>query len=151
MTSSGYRGQLEVIVTDKKGNTFIYDTPNIITYGAAKVAAHVLVGDTTHTVTKMAVGTGSTIPTRGDTQLQTQIFETTGFLVTYPQIGAPLAEFGQIQFNVILGNTHPTDGNILREVGLLTANNILVARQVHAPIAKDTMFKVEYRWRIVFT
>lgn len=138
------KGELQIIVTDARGNRYEYDTPNIITYGAARVAAHALVGDTDFYAAKIAVGTGSTPPTRDDTALVAQIYEENLPSPSFPYVG-------QVQVGVVLGNNHVTDGQELREVGLFTSTNILIARQIHAPIMKDTMFQVEYRWRIVFT
>jgi hypothetical protein len=139
-----YAGHLTLTAIDRLGNRFIYDTPNIITYGAAKCSAHALVGETAFMASDLAVGTGSTAAARGDTALVTEAYRQSLGTPTFPFVG-------QVEFAVTLDFVCDANGFTLREAGIFTVNNTLLARQVHSSVSKDSNFQLEYRWRIVFT
>jgi len=137
-------GHLTLTAIDRKGNKFIYDTPNIITFGAAKSAAHALVGETAYMAAELGVGDGVTPATRSDTALDSEAYRQSLGTPTFPFVG-------QVEFAVTLDFICGANGFFLTEAGIFTTNNTLLARQVHSSVEKDSNFQLEYRWRIVFT
>lgn len=149
-TKGGMRGELLVTAIDRKGNRFAYLTPNLLTFSASKAAAHFLMGETAYMAATLRVGTGGTAPARTDTALGGEIHSETITTVAFPTDGVD--EIGQVTFSVFIDYNEPeTDGQVLQEAGLFSTNGLLIARQVHGPVTKDSNFKLEYRWRIVFT
>lgn len=147
MANGLYHGELIVTTIDRKGNRFEYVTPNTLTYEASRIMSHVLVGDdmANLAVNRLAVGTEGTPPARGDTALGNEVYQQAVDGFTYPSVG-------HTEYKTVIDFECAANGHLLTEAGLLGANGTsLFARQVHTPIAKDSNFKVEYRWRIVFT
>ena len=144
---SGLYGQLIVTAIDRKGGLFVYKTPNTLTNEAARQVSHLLVGDNFANlkVTEFKVGTGSTAPLRTDTDLETPVHQQAVTEITFPDVG-------QVEFKMVLDFVTAANGFQLVEAGLFSADgNSLFARQVHTVISKDENYKIEYRWRIVFT
>lgn len=133
---------------DRRGNRFIYFTPNIITYEARQVMAHALVGETDYMVTTMAFGSDNTAASRGDTALVAQTYTKSVGTPTFPLVASQ--EIGQVLFTVLL-DFDEANGDTFQEAGLLAANSSLVARQVHSSVTKDSNFQLEYRWLLIFT
>ena len=147
---SGYLGALSIRSWDRNGNSYIYRTPNLITYSAAKMSAHALMGETAFRVKYLGVGTGTTAPSRSDTSLQTESHREEITAFSFPTVDG--SEIGQVEFTVFLDFDSPANGSTLTEAGLIAENGSnLFARQVHVSVVKDSNFKLEYRWRIVFT
>jgi hypothetical protein len=142
-------GQLQVTAIDRNGSRFIYDTPNVITYGAATAASHVLMGETAYSIAYMAFGTGNTAPVRGNTALDAEVYRTSVGTPTYPLVAG--LEIGQVLFDVLL-DFGVANGNALTEAGLFASNGtLLLARQVHSAITKSSNYQLEYRWQLIFT
>ena len=144
-----YHGQLTITAIDRQGNRFIYDTPNLLMYGAAVSCSHVLLGETDYAATYIAFGSSNTAPVRGDTALGTEVYRKTLPTPGFPQVLG--LEIGQVQFGILLDFSE-ANGFTLQEAGLYASNTtLLLARQIHAAIVKDSNFQLEYRWRIIFT
>jgi len=144
---SGIYGKLTVTAIDRKGSRFVYKTPNTLTNEAARVASHLLVADDIANlkITQFKIGTGATAPTRADTDLETPVHQQAITEFTFPNVG-------QTEYKIIVDFLTPANGSMLTEAGLFSADgNSLFARQVHTAIPKDENYKIEYRWRIVFT
>ena len=147
MTNGLFHGELVVTTIDKKGNRFEYITPNTLTGEASRIMSHLLVGDAIGdlVVNRLAVGTGNTPPVRGDEALGNEVYQQAIDGYTYPSVG-------HTEYKTVIDFVCAANGHVLAEAGLMGANGTsLFARQVHTPIAKDSNFKVEYRWRIVYT
>lgn len=142
-----YEGHLTLTATDKNGNKFVYGTPNTLTHEASRIASHLLVGDnaSNFAVTKMGFGTGATPPLRTDANLEEEVHRESINEILRP------AE-GQVEFVHVLDFLSSANGSLLTEAGLITENGTsLFARQVHVGVPKDQNFRLEYRWRVVFT
>lgn len=148
MTKLKVFGHLSVTAIDRLGNRTLYDTPNTLMNEASRVASHVLVGDdlANLAVNRLAVGTGTTPPVRADTSLENEVHQQAVDEFIFP--AAP----GQVEFVTILEFLSSANGFFLSEAGLVCADGTtLFARQVHTSISKNENYRVEYRWRIVFT
>ena len=143
----GYHGTLEITAIDRAGNRYVYATANTITYDARKAMAHLLVGEdyVNRKVTKLALGTGATAPVRGNTALQIPLLVVPADSIVWPADG-------QVEFTTTLDFLSPANGSILTEAGLISNDETkLFARQVYTATPKDENFRLEFRWRIVFT
>jgi hypothetical protein len=143
----GYYGELVIEAIDRKGNRFRYITPNTLTNEAARLCSHLLVGDDTAnlSVIRLGIGTGTTPPERTDTSLEAEVHQQAVDAFSYPQVG-------QVEFQTIVEFIAPANGEMITEAGLIAGNGTsLFSRQVHTAIPKDENFRLEYRWRIVFT
>jgi hypothetical protein len=144
-----YQGHLTLTAIDRKGNRFVYDTPNLITYGAATGLSHAMMGETAYMLKYLAVGTGNTTPARSQTALVTEVYRKTLPAPTFPLVAG--VEIGQVEFDILL-DFGEANGNALTEAGLFAANGtLLFARQIHSSVTKDSNYQLEYRWRIIFT
>lgn len=142
-----YEGQLTIKSIDKKGNVFIYKTPNIITYAARTVMSKLLVGDSvsTYKLTKLAIGLDGTIPTRNDVTLGNELLQVPFTSYTYPDVG-------HVEMTSIIDFVSPANGQILREAGLFCGDGTtLFARQVYGAITKTPSLQLQYIWRIIYT
>lgn len=142
-----YEGQLTIRSTDRQGNVFTYKTPNVITFGARDVMAHLLVGDdvTNYKLANLAVGLNNTAPTRSDTTLANELLQ-----VSFTSYSFPAA--GQVEMTAILDFTSPANGQILNEAGLICADGTtLFARQVFGDITKTSALQLQFIWRIIYT
>jgi len=144
---SGCYGELCVTAIDREGSRFEYMTANTLTFEAARVMSHLLVGHlpVDFSVTRLGVGTGTVAPVRGNQALGNLVHQQTVDQILLPQPG-------QTEFVSTLDFITPANGNVLTEAGLMCADGtILFARQVHVGVPKDQNFRLEYRWRLVFT
>jgi len=143
----GCYGDLCVTAIDRKGNRFEYITPNTLTFEAARVMSHLLVGDQVadFKVLRLGVGTGTVAPVRSNQALGNLVHQQPVDDVIFPQVG-------QTEFVATLDFITPANGYDLTEAGLMCANvTVLFARQVYTGVPKDENFRLEFRWRIVFT
>jgi hypothetical protein len=144
-----FEGHLTIQSIDRKGNIYVFDTPNIITFDARVVMSHLLVGDqvSTYKIGFIAVGLSNTAPVRADTSLVQQVHQQ-----PIEPYDFPSGDTGQVEITATLDFTSVTNGNTLREAGLVSANGTtLFARQIHGAIAKDSSIQLQYIWRIIFT
>jgi hypothetical protein len=142
-----YEGQLTIKSIDRKGNVFVYDTPNVITFAARPVMAHLLVGDnvTTYKLANLAVGLNNTAPSRDDTSLANELLQVPFTTYTFP-------EDGHVEMSAILDFSSPANGQVLNEAGLICADGTtLFARQVYGDITKTSALQLQYIWRIIYT
>jgi hypothetical protein len=143
------RGELTVISTDRRGNKFTYNTPNVIVFDARPTLAHLLVGDavSTYKIGFIAVGLNNTAPQRSDTGLIQQVLQQ-----PIEPYDFPGGDNGQVEITATLDFTSAANGSTLQEAGLFSANGSrMFARQVHGAIAKDSSIQLQYIWRIIFT
>jgi len=87
-------------------------------------------------VTQIAVGTGTTDPTKNDTSLQT--------LVLKKAVSGSTTTSQEVEHEMRLG-TSEANGNDLAEAGDLDAADNLEARWTHSPISKTNSIEVIYR------
>lgn len=142
-----YEGKLTIKSIDRQGNVFIYKTPNVITFGARDVMAHLLVGDnvSTYKLANLAVGLDNTAPTRNDTSLANELLQVPFTTYTFPAAG-------QVEMTAILDFSSPANGQILNEAGLICADGTtLFARQVFGDITKTSALQLQFIWRIIYT
>jgi len=143
----GYYGYLSITAIDRNGGRFNYVTMNTLTNEASRLCSHLLVGDDVANlaVTKLGVGTGTTPPVRADTSLETEVHQQNVDTISFVDVG-------QVEFQTIIEFLTPANGEMITEAGLLATNGTsLFSRQVHTAVPKDENFRLEYRWRIVFT
>ena len=88
----------------------------------------------------IAIGTGNTAVTAGDTELEAEVHRS---ILT----GSSAQENFKITFTQFL-TTLEADGEELREVGLFSTDGVLIARATHAAINKSTAITVSYQWDI---
>jgi len=142
-------GKLEIRQIDRKGNIFVYKTPNVITFDARVVMSHLLVGDqvSDYKIGFIAVGVGSVAPARSDTALVQEIHQQPIEPYDFPD-----GDTGQVEITATLDFISSTNNNTLREAGLVSLDgSTLFARQVHGDIYKDSGIQLQYVWRIIFT
>lgn len=142
-------GQLTVRSIDRQGNVYTYHTPNVITFDARLVMAHLLVGDavSTYKIGYIGVGMNQTAPQRSDTALIQPIYQQ-----PIEPYDFPSGDTGQVEITATLDFDSPANGYTLREAGLFSANtSTMFARQVHGAIEKDSSIQLQYIWRIIFT
>lgn len=142
-----FEGKLTIKSIDKNGNTYIYKTPNVITFGARDVMAHLLVGDdvTNYKLANLAVGLDNTAPTRDDTALANELLQVSFTTYTFPAAG-------QVEMTAILDFSSPANGNVLNEAGLICADGTtLFARQIFGDITKTSALQLQFIWRIIYT
>jgi hypothetical protein len=144
-----YEGQLTIRSIDRRGNVFVYDTPNVITFTARIQMAHLLVGDSSssYSIGFIAVGLNNTAPQRSDTALYQQVLQQTIEPYDFPN-----GDTGEVEITATLDFTSAANGSTLQEAGLFGLNgSSMFARQVHGAIAKDATIQLQYIWRIIFT
>ena len=140
-------GQLTIKSIDRQGNEFIYHTPNVITFDARDVMAHLLVGDNvaTYQLAFLAVGLNNTAPTRSDTSLANELLQVPFLSYTFPAAG-------QVEITSVLDFVSPANGQILNEAGLMCNDGTtMFARQVYGDIEKTSALQLQYIWRIIYT
>lgn len=110
---------------------------------AGKTAlSKLLAGVTTNnSVTKFGVGTNSADPAPGDTAL------TGSFLKAIDAIVYPTTSSVEFQWSLASGEAN---GTTIREMGILTADDKLIARIKRADIVKDSSLTIEGSWIITF-
>lgn len=91
------------------------------------VMADILIGDSTTTIDKMGVGTGSTSPSASDTSLDNQVYRASSSdsSVTI----ARTQNTGEFEATITVnGGTEVAAGTDITEFGVFTANDVLVYR-----------------------
>lgn len=88
-------------------------------------------------ITELAVGTGTSDPTKTDTALESEVIRKS---VTGVDDGT-----GQVVFTIRL-NTSEANGNDLTEIGTFDGGGDLQSRLTHSEIPKTSDFEVEYRF-----
>lgn len=115
---------------------------NMIMLAARVALAQLIAGDGAgKVITKIGVGTDSNGPTPADTAL------TSPFIKNLQGHEYPAA--GRVQFNWRLETTE-ANGKIIREFGLITADDALFARKTRAPIEKADDISLDGAWTIIF-
>jgi len=116
---------------------------NLLVDGLNVSQAHLIAGDTTNRfVTKIGFGSSGTAATPSDTAL-TNLFSRAIGNITYPT-----ANSVQWAWQLAQGEAN---GLSIREFGLLTANNTLIARRTRATaIPKDSDISLTGSWGISF-
>jgi len=145
------KGVLEVKVKSGEHVCKHLILPNVITNAMKTQLAHLLVGHelTQRFINRMSFGVGGheegnpmvpISPTPEDTQLES------------PVITKPIADFVFDTTNSvkITAYMYESEGNgfTFTEAGLLTANNVLVARRTFAGLTKTNDFVFEFVWTI---
>ena len=172
------RGDLRIVVrrVDTGAVHWRYQIRNTITTVGLKSVVSLLAQVTSLTDPKdyqvkyLRVGTGTTPPTRADTNLNavvTAIGDTHPYTLDLLDANKTLTVVNP--FELKLTASIPAgvlNGVTLTEAGLFTRGNALViqppgqylgywpelfARQIHPAILKDPAFVVDYDWRIAFT
>lgn len=122
-----------------------YSTHNLVTNAGKNFAASRLLSSGAAVVNWLALGTGVTTPTVGDTALVTEVFRDTLTSATQTSIGVAT-------FVYSLGTTS-ANGNTLAEVALLNAASVgtMLARALISPsIAKSNSKSVTFTWVVTF-
>lgn len=144
-----FEGELTIKSIDRKGNVHVYKTPNVITFDARIVMAHLLVGHNTggYQIGYIAVGSDQTAPDRNDESLYQPVHNQAVASYNFPN-----GDTGQVEITATLDFISAANGETLREAGLLCLDEAtLFARQVHGAIEKDASIQLQYIWRIIFT
>jgi hypothetical protein len=162
------RGDICIKVKDAKTGKLLrkIEIRNTITFLFADVVLELLAqraADPTavnNSIYTLRVGTGSTAPTRADTNLGNPVF---GMILTDPNkiTGLP----GELEITSTL-ESGDANGNTLSEAGLFTkgpstgsldapgATGVtprLLARQIHPGIPKTSALTLEYSWKLSIT
>lgn len=157
-----------------------YEIRNTIVYAALKGLVNLLAQKTTLTdpldyqIAYLRVGTGTTAPTRSDTNLEIPATpqppdapSAIPHTMVLDDAGKVLTVIGPYEIKILATlEASKLNGLSLTEAGLFTRGNSalaqppglyaghypeLFARQIHAAIPKSAGFVVDYDWRIAFT
>ena len=139
------RGEFEIRIF-RRGRLLLCERePNLIVTGAAHVLSQLLAGDAgAFAVAKIGFGTSGTPADAADTTLTGAWSKAIGGY-SYPQTG-------RVQFNWTLGSAEG-NGLQIREFGLLTASDQLVARKTrpnNAQIEKAADLSLSGTWTVIF-
>lgn len=136
------RGSLLVNVRRAGALVESWRDDNMIMLDARVALAQLIAGDGAgKIITKIGVGTSGAGPTPADTTL------TSSFIKTLQGHTYPAA--GRVQFNWKLETTE-ANGKVIREFGLIAADNTLFARKTRAPIEKADDISLDGAWTIIF-
>jgi len=126
---------IEIFVNNKKGKKI--EGNNLTMSFAGDLIAARLAGDPSALpITKIGWGISSTPTTPGDTDLENAFIKT---------IDNYTINNGNINFYYTLEETE-YNGNLIREIGLFTDDNKLVARKVLEGIHKENLMRLENTW-----
>lgn len=115
---------------------------NMIMVGARNALAQLIAGEGAgKIITRIGVGTNGNGPTPDDTGL------TAGFVKVLQGHEYPAP--GRVQFNWRLETTE-ANGMVIREFGLIAADDTLFARKTRAPIEKADDISLDGAWTIIF-
>jgi len=158
------KGYVIVRVLDAKTRKelYRYETPNVICTGFKTAVSKLLVNSETNAdpvanqLYAIGAGDGTDVPDSSDTALSgTHLSTRKAFYTRGYNVGgvAGLSEITTIFENA--DDNQPT-GVYYQEVALftkgsMTTDQLMVARQLHAPIHKDSSIALEYTWRIQIT
>ena len=139
------RGEFEIKVFSRGRLVSCEKSENVIVTAAAHVLAQLLAGQAgAYGVTQIGFGTSGTPADPADNALVgSYVKAVTGY--NYPQQG-------RVRFSWALGSAE-ANGTQIREFGLLTAGNVLVARKVrlaNAVIEKALDLSLSGTWTVIF-
>lgn len=145
------RGRVRVRLYEKAGGHLLYeeDGPNLIVTVGKGLLSGLLTGLGTEAVTDMAIGTGSNAAAAGDTGLQTEIVASGGErkAATATQATTSVAN----DTARYIASYSFTAGFTVREAGLFTASNSLLARRLFgSPIVVISGNVLEVTWDVIF-
>ncbi len=146
------RGDVTMYVRDAETGELLerHEIRNTITYlgmtGLIRLLAQNGVTLTDYGIAQLRVGTGTTAPTRVDTNLVASVFSMT--LTNTDRFES--ISTGELIITKTLG-AGSANGSILTEAGLFLSNGDIFARQIHPAITKSALITVTYEWRISFT
>ena len=139
------RGEFELRIYGRGRLLLAEREPNVIVNGAAEVLARLLAGTAgPYAVGKIGFGISGVEASAADTALTGAFVKAIGSY-TFP-------ETGKVRFAWTLG-AGEANGKQIREFGLLTAGNALVARKVRqsgAVIEKTTDVSLSGSWSLMF-
>ena len=139
------RGEFELRIY-RRGRLLVCERePNLIVTGAAQVLAQLLAGEAgAYAVTKIGFGISGAAADPADNALTGAYMKGIG--------GYAFPSPGRVRFNWTLGSTEG-NGLQIREFGLLTAGDALVARKVRldgAHIEKAVDLALSGTWTVIF-
>jgi hypothetical protein len=150
------RGDLSITVRAYPGGPALmhYEIRNMIMYNGLTAVLQLLAqksGDpapSTLKVSGLRVGTGTTPPARGDTNLVAPVYT-----ITVNDGDKTETTSGTFELRVLSTLPNGTNGDpynnvTLSEAGLILGTNLLFARQIYPGIPKNTANVVEYDWRV---
>ena len=153
-------GELSFTVYDKDGNKVTEQTEgNLVVNMSKPILAHLLSGDTSKFITKLAIGTEITTPAPDDETIGT--ITTTNLILGNNVVGPDFKAY----LKTLDGFTHPNSGEVLFEwsldyaeangmeiceFGLLTDDHHLFARKTRGSITKQADLAFEGTWKIIF-
>ncbi len=153
------RGRLSLIMTDRQGRQIsrqAYDN-HIVSSGRSLVAemfSGQFGGPPPTAVSHMAVGTGSTAASDGDTALESQRGDrnaiTSATLATFDDSGVQRV---RVSLQTVFDFDQVNDATIpLREAGIFTAltGGVMYNRVVFEPVTKTNAFKLTLLWDVIF-
>ena len=134
------KGFVKIEIIKDGSVTGVIEGPNIITRYTQELLSKLLVGAPgTVILSKVGFGTGSSTPTPDDTGL------TDAYIKPITNYSFP--EPGVICINYTL-EENEMNGITIREIGLFTSDNKLIARKVLAGIEKQDILKLNSTWQL---
>lgn len=144
--SIGVRGEVRIKVRRHGEMVREIVSRNMVVNGGLDLLADLFIGATTTIPRALAVGTGTTAPTKADTALEAEVYRSPQ-LTEYSRGGT-----GAAIFKYYL-TASQANGNTLTEAGLFTSNSggTMVARVTHTAITKTSAESVTYEWTITLS
>lgn len=137
------KGRFELVITDLSGNVIEYYLDENLVVNTGRTAVMLLLGGAPSgkQLTKISVGTNGTAPNGSDTAITGAFTKNLG-TVSYPTISS-------VRFDWNLG-AGEANGILIKEFGLLCADNTLFARKVREGINKNSDIILNGNWTISF-
>jgi hypothetical protein len=138
------QGKLNLRVINKDGTGQFFELANQITSGMREVIFNALsLGEiASNPITRIGIGSGSTPASNSDSALETPILEKNILDISRSD--------NQLTFLFEEVGYEEANGETIREYGLLTYDNTLVARKLDVPVEKTNLKKLELSWVITF-
>jgi hypothetical protein len=140
-TQVDIRGDVEIRLYSNDGSlVHKEDVRNLVTDAGKNLLTRKLIGDS-ESIQSIAIGEGSTTATGSDTSLETEVANVdVRFQSTENNIASFIATFEE---NV------PTTNKTIREVGLISDNDLLICRTVlDTPFVKSTTDYLVINWKL---
>jgi hypothetical protein len=138
-----FKGRFELTVTDLSGNVLEHYVDKNLVVNAGRTVVMQLLGNapSPKRIAKLSVGTNGTAPDGADTTI-TNSFAKNLTGLSFPTISS-------IRFDWTLG-AGEANGILIKEFGLLCADNTLFARKVREGINKNSDIILNGNWTISF-
>ncbi|RUM32844.1 MAG: hypothetical protein DSY42_00305 [Aquifex sp.] len=114
---------------------------NLVLQSSENIFCNLIAGanQANNTITSIALGTGNTPPKITDTALENEV-------ARVPVTGYTFLSTNSVEFDALV-DQNTASGNVIQELGLYTAGNVLFARTVlTTPINKDSTFSFNIKW-----